>query len=85
MVAQTPDAYQYGIIRSGHKLIYDERLRQHLLFDLRSDPGEERDLTAAALLSVWGVCVFYRLAARSDSASQVYVAALGSGVMDSTA
>ena len=39
----------------------------------------------AALLSVWGVCVFYRLAARSDSASQVYVAALGSGVMDSTA
>ena len=47
MVAQTPDAYQYGIIRSGHKLIYDERLRQHLLFDLRSDPGEERDLTAS--------------------------------------
>jgi hypothetical protein len=25
VVAQTPLAYQYGIVRSGHKLIYDER------------------------------------------------------------
>jgi arylsulfatase A-like enzyme len=44
MVAQTPDAYQYGIIRSGYKLIYDERQRQHLLFDLRNDPAEKHDL-----------------------------------------
>ena len=47
MVAQTPDAYQYGIVRSGFKLIYDERLREHLLFNVVSDPGENTDLAAA--------------------------------------
>jgi arylsulfatase A-like enzyme len=44
MVAQTPDAYQYGIIRSGYKLIYDERQREHLLFDLRNDPAEKHNI-----------------------------------------
>lgn len=46
MVTQTPDAYQYGIVRSGFKLIYDERQREHLLFNLASDPGENTDLAA---------------------------------------
>lgn len=44
MVAQTPDAYQYGIIRSGFKLIYDERKGEYLLYDLTSDPGETSDI-----------------------------------------
>jgi hypothetical protein len=47
MVAQTPDAYQYGIIRSGFKLIYDERQREYLLYDLASDPGEKSDIAGA--------------------------------------
>ena len=44
MVAQTPDAYQYGIVRSGYKLIYDERERENLLFDLNEDPGESKNI-----------------------------------------
>jgi len=44
MVAQTPDAHQYGIVRSGFKLIYDERQQEHLLFDLTSDPEERMNL-----------------------------------------
>jgi arylsulfatase A-like enzyme len=44
MIAQTPDAYQYGIIRSGFKLIYDERKQEYLLYDLTSDPGENSDI-----------------------------------------
>ncbi|MGH7853500.1 MAG: sulfatase family protein, partial [Candidatus Binatia bacterium] len=47
MVAQTPDAYQYGIVRSGFKLIYDERRREYLLFNLAADAEEENDLAAA--------------------------------------
>jgi hypothetical protein len=47
MVAQTPDAYQYGIVRSGFKLIYDERQRENLLFNIDSDPGETNDIAAA--------------------------------------
>jgi arylsulfatase A-like enzyme len=45
MVAQTPLAYQYGIIQSQWKLVYDERARNYLLFDLRADPGETTNLT----------------------------------------
>jgi hypothetical protein len=41
MVVQTPDAYQYGIVRSDFKLIYDERQREHLLFNLARDPEEK--------------------------------------------
>ena len=44
MVAQTPLAYQYGIVRSGHKLIYDERESRYSLYDLVADPGEKTDL-----------------------------------------
>jgi arylsulfatase A-like enzyme len=47
MVAQTPDAYQYGIIRSGFKLVYDERQREYLLYDLASDPGENSDIAGS--------------------------------------
>jgi len=52
MVAQTPDAYQYGIIRAGFKLIYDERLREYRLFNLDADPGETQDLATAQPLIV---------------------------------
>ena len=47
MVAQTPDAYQYGIVRSGFKLIYDERQREYLLFNVAADPGENNDIAAS--------------------------------------
>jgi hypothetical protein len=47
MVAQTPDAYQYGIVRSDFKLIYDERQRDYLLFNLVTDPDEKNDIAAA--------------------------------------
>jgi arylsulfatase A-like enzyme len=47
MVAQTPLAYQYGIVRSGHKLIYDEREPRYSLYDLVADPGEKTDLAPA--------------------------------------
>ncbi len=47
MVAQTPLAYQYGIVRAGHKLIYDERESRYSLYDLVADPGEKTDLAPA--------------------------------------
>lgn len=47
LVAQTPEAYQYGIVRSGYKLIYDDRQRDYLLFSIAADPGEKNDLAAA--------------------------------------
>ena len=47
MVAQTPLAYQYGIVRSGHKLIYDEHERQYSLYNLVSDPEEKTDIATA--------------------------------------
>jgi len=47
MVAQTPDAYQYGIVRSGFKLIYDERQREYLLFNVTADPGENNDIAVS--------------------------------------
>lgn len=46
MVAQTPLAFQYAIVRSGYKLIYDEWQPRYLLFDQIKDPGETRDLAA---------------------------------------
>jgi arylsulfatase A-like enzyme len=52
MLAQTPDAYQYGIVRAGFKLIYDERLREHRLFNLETDPGEKQDLATTEPLIV---------------------------------
>jgi arylsulfatase A-like enzyme len=47
LVAQTPLAYQYGIVRSGHKLIYDEREHWYSLYDLVSDPGEKTDIASS--------------------------------------
>jgi arylsulfatase A-like enzyme len=47
MVTQTPLALQFGIIRSGFKLIHDERQRQYFLYNLRSDPGETTDVAQA--------------------------------------
>jgi arylsulfatase len=47
LVAQTPDAYQYGIVRSGLKLIYDEPEREYLLFNVATDPGEKTDIASA--------------------------------------
>jgi arylsulfatase A-like enzyme len=44
MVTQNALARQYGIIRSGWKLIYDEQRLDYLLFNLTSDPGETLDL-----------------------------------------
>jgi arylsulfatase A-like enzyme len=58
MVAQTPLAYQYGMIQSHWKLIYDERRRAYLLFDLRADPGEMNNLALRETTTV------NRLAAR---------------------
>jgi arylsulfatase A-like enzyme len=47
MVAQTPITSQYAIVRSGLKLIYDQWQRQYFLYDLNSDPGEQKDLASA--------------------------------------
>jgi arylsulfatase len=47
MVAQTPLTYQYGIVRSNYKLIYDQYQRQYSLYDLQYDPGERNDITAS--------------------------------------
>jgi arylsulfatase len=47
MVAQTPLAYQYGIVRSGFKLIYDEREGRYSLFNLAADPDEKLDVAGS--------------------------------------
>jgi arylsulfatase A-like enzyme len=47
LVAQTPLAHQYAVVRRGMKLIYDARTRRHVLFDLKNDPGETLDVAAA--------------------------------------
>ncbi|MGH7339900.1 MAG: sulfatase family protein, partial [Candidatus Rokuibacteriota bacterium] len=57
VVVHTPFARQYAVLRSGYKLIYDEQRERSLLFDLRADPAEKRNLSgeeperAADLLS----------------------------------
>ena len=47
MVAQTPLAYQYGIVRSEFKLVDDERERQYSLYTLAADPGELTDVASS--------------------------------------
>jgi arylsulfatase A-like enzyme len=47
MLAQTPLAHQYGIVRSRFKLVYDEERRQYSLYDLAADPTEKNDLAAS--------------------------------------
>lgn len=44
MIVQTPLAYQSAIVRGDFKLIFSEREGKYLLFNLRNDPGEFRDL-----------------------------------------
>jgi arylsulfatase A-like enzyme len=51
LLAQTPLAHQYGVVRGRHKLIYDYRAGTVRLFDLQADPGEITDL-AKSLLEV---------------------------------
>jgi arylsulfatase A-like enzyme len=40
MIAQTPSAYEYAIVRSGFKLHYPEKEGTYILNDLERDPGE---------------------------------------------
>ncbi|MBI3854604.1 MAG: sulfatase [Planctomycetes bacterium] len=47
MVCHTPLATQLGVERGGWKLIYDEPLKLPALYDLRRDPGETTDVSAA--------------------------------------
>ena len=47
LVAQTPLAHQYGIVRSRFKLVYDGESRRYALYDLVSDPGETKDVAAS--------------------------------------
>jgi len=44
LVAQTPQAHQVGVVRSHHKLIYDEWRQRYQLFDLVNDPAEKIDI-----------------------------------------
>jgi arylsulfatase A-like enzyme len=45
LAVRTPMAHQYAVIRGGLKLISDRRKKQVLLYDLRTDPGERKDLS----------------------------------------
>lgn len=45
MMAQTPLAHQYALIRDGYKLIYDVREGLYFLYDLSRDPRERRELS----------------------------------------
>jgi arylsulfatase A-like enzyme len=45
MVAQTSLAHEYGIIRSGWKLVYDSRSNKYRLYNLSNDPMERFDLS----------------------------------------
>ena len=44
MVTQNVLAHQYGIIRAGWKLVYDEQQRSYQLYNLAIDPGETVNL-----------------------------------------
>ncbi len=44
LTVQTPIAYQYAVVRSGFKLIYDEKEGDYLLYDQIRDPQEQVDL-----------------------------------------
>jgi len=46
LMAQTPLAHQFGIVRGDFKLIYDVKLDQTNLFNLARDPGETRNVAA---------------------------------------
>lgn len=44
MVAQSPLAHQYALVRGRYKLLYDQTFHKRILYDLRDDPGEKHDL-----------------------------------------
>ncbi len=44
LVVQSPLARQYAIVRSGYKLIHDEKTGRDILLDLNEDPGETRNI-----------------------------------------
>jgi arylsulfatase A-like enzyme len=46
LLAQCPLAHQYAIIRGKYKYIYDYRHNQSLLYDLKEDPSETRNIAA---------------------------------------
>jgi len=46
LIAQTPLAQQFGIVRGDFKLIYDLKLDQNNLFDLANDPHERRNVAS---------------------------------------
>ena len=47
IIVQTPLAYQSAIVRSGYKLLCDERERWSMLYDLARDPGETRNVASS--------------------------------------
>lgn len=44
LMAQAPLAHQFGVVRDGFKLVYDAERDKTTLVNLRSDPGETRNL-----------------------------------------
>jgi arylsulfatase A-like enzyme len=45
LVCHSPLAHQRGIVRGGYKLLHDDAEDITVLYDLRSDPTEKRDLS----------------------------------------
>ncbi|MED5263124.1 MAG: sulfatase [Myxococcota bacterium] len=46
LVAQTPLAHQYAVVRGRYKLLHDVRHEKLMLADLQADPGEQVNLAA---------------------------------------
>lgn len=44
MVAQSPLAHQYALVRGRYKLLYDQMDHKRILYDLSADPGEKIDI-----------------------------------------
>ncbi|MCC6424285.1 MAG: sulfatase, partial [Phycisphaerales bacterium] len=44
MVAQSPLAHQYALVRGRYRLLYDRTFHKRILYDLQNDPGEKRDI-----------------------------------------
>jgi arylsulfatase A-like enzyme len=44
LISMTARATLFAVVRDRRKLIYDPRASRYLLYDLRADPGETRDL-----------------------------------------
>ena len=46
LMVRAPLAHQYGVVRSGFKLVHDVERDKTTLVNLRRDPGERRDVSA---------------------------------------